>query len=295
MNCQEYRNQFRTNKTVSFTEPYPGIVRLQIVNPLATAEISLYAGHVMSYAPVGQTDLLWMSQHSYWEVGKPIRGGIPVCWPWFGAGENGRPAHGLARISPWSLASVTELPTGETVIVMTLADTPATRALWDHAFRLELTVSVGKTLQLTLSTTNPETAAFEIAEALHTYFTIGDIARVAISGFDGCSYLDSLTGKTERQHGDITFSSETDRAYYDPPAVTTIIDPVLKRQIANCRGNSTMSVVWNPWIAKSQRMSDFGDSEYLGMLCMETANVRDRKISVPAGATHRMTAEIKLV
>ncbi len=294
MNCREYSEKFRAMKTVTFSEPHPGFVTVHVANPLATAAVCVYGGHVMKFAPAGQSEVLWMSEHSYWENGKPIRGGVPVCWPWFGAHptDPAKTAHGLARFRNWELTGVTEAPSGETVLTVALRDNAETRAIWDHAFILELEVSVGKTLKMALKTTNTGKADFDITEALHTYFTVGDINKVSISGFDGCTYINTLNNEEPVQHGDITFNAETDRIYFAKDSLNTINDPVLNRTIVHTRKNSADSVVWNPWVAKSIRMPDFGDNEFPGMLCLETANVRKHFVTVKAGETHVMSAEI---
>ncbi len=294
MNLEEYIERYRETKTVSFTEPHDGFVFVNVENEFARAAISVYGGQVISFAPRGCEDVLWMSRECFWQQGKAIRGGVPVCWPWFGAHpvDPGKPAHGLARVCNWDIVSIVETSVGGTAVTLVLRDNAETRKIWDYAFCLELVVTVEKTLKMELKTTNAGVESFDITEALHTYFTIGDISRVGIAGFDQCPYFDSLTKQDEIQSGDITFSTETDRIYYSRDALNAIIDPVMKRSIVHRRTNSATSVVWNPWIEKSKRMPDFGDDEFKRMLCLETANVRNDFVTVGPGSSHIMTAEI---
>ena len=179
-----------------------GLRVLKVRNEAAEAVIALHGAHVLSYKPAGEREVLWLSQKSWHEAGKPIRGGIPVCWPWFGPAQE--PPHGVARLTEWALHdSVSE--TGKSVISF---------EAFAYEDRIaELTVTVADTLRLELTTTNLSADEFRLTEAFHSYFAVSDVTRIRISGLDKAEYLDTLTGMRHIQEEDIRFSAETDRIY----------------------------------------------------------------------------------
>jgi D-hexose-6-phosphate mutarotase len=256
-----------------------------------------HGGHVAEFAPTGEQDILWLSEKSCFETGKPIRGGIPICWPWFGAHptDSEKASHGFARIAKWTLDAVEELESGETAVVMSLTDDETTLKNWPHPFKLVHRVVIGKSLKLELTTTNTGTAPFEISQALHTYFNVADIAKIAVSGLDGVEYVDTIDGNaTKIQNGPVTFSSEVDRVYLDTTAECLIGDPNMNREIRVSKKGSASTVVWNPWIAKAAKMADFGDDEYKGMVCVETTNAWADARTIAPGESHTISAEIAL-
>lgn len=262
-------------------------------------EVSLYGGHVLSYRPVGYFPVLWLSPSAAeCRQGKAIRGGIPVCWPWFGAAGftapdgSALPAHGFARTQAWNLLR-TDYDSYSTSATLLLTDSPETRALWPGKFRLELKVTIGANLTLELKTFNEGTSDFEITEALHTYFRVKDIGGVAVAGLDSREYIDKVSGaESVRQSGDITFSSETDRIYSDTSEKCFLNDTSLGRRIEIAKSGSSSTVVWNPWIEKSKTMKDMPEDSYKSFVCVETANAAAEKIVIPAGGTHTMTLSI---
>lgn len=270
-----------------------GLPYLSIANPHATARIYLHGAHVAQWRPTGQSEVLWMSARSNYVSGKPIRGGIPLCFPWFGPNPQ-RPelaAHGFARIRPWTVAQLSDLPDGSSRVRLTLESDSDTLALWPHAFSAELTVTVGTTLDVELAVTNRGSTPSPCEAALHTYFTIGDIRRIAVEGLAGGTYIDKMANAARTvQAGAITFSGETDRVYLGSESAVVIRDPVLGRRITVAKRGSRSTVVWNPWVTKSAAMPDFGDHEWPGMVCIETANVADDHLTIASGATQRMAA-----
>ncbi len=259
------------------------------------AGICLLGGHVLSYEPSGQEPVLWVSGKSHFEVGKPIRGGIPVCWPWF-AGQTpspGLPAHGCVRTRLWEVRGAESLDDA-TRITLGCTDDDETRALWPHGFDLEIAVIVGAELRVELTARNTDTEAWSCTGALHSYFAVGDVEQVRVLGLDGCGYLDKVVEFAEkRQRGPITVASEVDRIYTDTTAECTIEDPVLGRRIRIVKEGSHTTVVWNPWVDKSVRMEDFGNDEYHGMLCVETANAGKDVTTLEPGESHCLAATIK--
>ena len=254
-----------------------------------------HGGHVAEFAPVGFDDLLWLSSKSHFEPGKPIRGGIPICWPWFGAhpSDKSKPSHGFARIAKWTLDGIDETPDGGAKIAMSLSSDDATLALWPHEFKLVCEVVATNTLTVKLTTFNTGDEPLEITEALHSYFGVGDVAEIAVSRLDGARYIDTIDGNAERaQRGDIRFAAEVDRVYLDTTAECVISDPLKKRVIRVAKEGSASTVVWNPWISKAARMPDFGDNEYKDMVCVETTNAWEDARVVAPGESHTISAEI---
>lgn len=273
-----------------------GLPYLTIANPLATARIYLHGGHVAQWRPASHGDVLWMSARSLYATDKPLRGGIPICFPWFGPHPERAElaAHGFARLREWTLESADDLPDGSTRAVLTLATDAGTRAVWPHDATLTLTVTVGTTLTVELAIANRDATPLACEAALHTYFSVGDIRRTTIEGLAGTPYLDKVGGPTRRVEGSapIAFTGETDRVYLGTTATATIVDPLLGRRIAVAKRGSRSTVVWNPWTAKAAKMADYGDHEWPGMVCVETANAVDDRMTIAAGVTARMAVEV---
>lgn len=294
-NLSEIKEAFESDEVRIAVDAHD-IVVIEITNRLAAAKLALHGAHVMSYTPVGEADLLWMSKSSWFEHHQPIRGGIPVCWPWFGGHptDSSLPSHGFARISAWQLENIVLNDNGSHSVTLGLSDNDVTRKMWDFAFKAELTVTVGAELRVELMMRNCDTKAFEISAALHTYFAVADISHVTVAGFDGCAFIDTLDDSNHIQTGDITFSAETDNIYLDTTATAIICDAVRQRKIAVAKNGSTSTVIWNPWIAKAVRMPDFGDDEYTEMLCVETTNAQNDARTIAPGAEHRLETIISL-
>ena len=282
--------QFGIPGQATFREGAGGLPILAITNTHGTVELTPYGGHILSYQPAGQSPVLFVSQASVYVPGKPIRGGIPVCWPWFGPrlDDPAMPLHGFARLLFWNVEAV-NIGAEETEVRLGLRDDARTRQYWPHAFELTLRVVLGTQLHVELTTRNTDSHPFTLTQALHTYFSVGDIGRVAIAGLEPTSYFDSLTRLLVAPEGmPIAFHGEVDRVYADTTADCRIRDAALKREIKVAKQGSRSTVVWNPWIEKSKRMPDFGDDEFPGMLCIEAANARDDAITLAPGQTHTL-------
>lgn len=273
-----------------FREGPGGLPVLSVTHVRGKLELTPYGGHVLSYQPSGQAPVLFLSRASSYVPGKPIRGGIPVCWPWFGPNTDdpALPAHGFARLMFWNVEAV-DVNANAAEIRLVLRDDARTRKYWPHAFELKLRVVLGTHLQIELTTRNTGSQPFVLTQALHTYFSVGDVRRIAIEGLEQTSYFDSLTRLGVAPAGAaISFSAETDRVYTDTTADCLIRDAVLNRQIRVAKRGSRSTVVWNPWIEKAKRMPDFGDDEYPSMVCIEATNARDDAITLPPGHTHTL-------
>lgn len=258
----------------------------------ATAMVALQGAQVLAWAPRGAREAIWLSPQSRPVAWKPLRGGIPICWPWFGPDPTslGRPAHGFVRGEPWTpaYARVTE---SDSTVAFRFKTRDEHRAIWPHSAEVTLVVRLGETLDLDLLTTNTGDCPFALTGALHTYFAIGDIAATEVGGLDGCTYIDKLDGEVRRvQAGPVTFAGEVDRIYLDPPGAIDIRDRGNARVIRVTARGSRSVVVWNPWIEKSARLGDMGTDGFARMVCVETANAGDDSIGLEPGGTHVLEA-----
>jgi D-hexose-6-phosphate mutarotase len=270
---------------------------LHLRTPIASGQVYLHGAHVAAWQPEGAAPVLWISRDSAFGEGKPIRGGVPICFPWFAAHATDprAPGHGFARIRPWTLIEAREAADRTVALTLALEDDDATRAgVWPHRFRATFTVEVGRTLRMTLAVENRDRAPITFEEALHTYFAVQDIREVTVAGLEGVEYLDKVDGfARKRQPGaPIRFSAETDRIYLATRGTCTIHDPGKRRRIAIAKTGSDTTVVWNPWTAKAKAMADFGDLEWPEMVCVETCNVNAHAVTLAPGDRHTLTATI---
>jgi glucose-6-phosphate 1-epimerase len=274
-----------------------GLDRLVLDATESEAVVYLHGAHVAHFHPKGGRPVLWMSLASRFETGKPIRGGVPICFPWFGrkAGSPDAPQHGFARILPWTIVDVTREADLGLRALFELRPETAARAGFATGLQAALAVTVSRSLRMELTVRNLRPAAATFEEALHSYFAVSDVRQVRVHGLEGIGYLDTAGGGRESRPGEaepITISGETDRAYTGTTGTVTIEDPGWRRRIVVAKQGSATTVVWNPWIAKAKAMPDFGDDEWAGMICVETANALDDAIHLAAGDSHVMTATI---
>lgn len=264
----------------------------------ASAEIYLHGAHVTHFQPRGSTPLLFMSKSSQFAPGKPIRGGIPLIFPWFGARASDKtsPAHGFARLMPWDIESADLRADGSVRVVLTLASDDATLAQWPHAFSLRLIVIVASFLDITLEIRNRSAQEMQFEEAMHTYLKVGNIRQTTVEGLADVELVDKVAAGERRKESSepIRFLGETDRVYLHTTSATTVRDVANSRLITVEKEGSDATVVWNPWIAKAKAMADFGDEEWPDMLCIESANALDCVVTLAPSATHRMRAKISV-
>lgn len=261
-----------------------GLPVLEVTTGTMRATLSLQGGQLLSFTPAGDRDWLWLSRRALFEPGKAIRGGIPLCWPWFGpAPDAALPAHGFARTHRWTLEDITHAGNGAE-LRLALADDASTRRLWPHPFRLQLRLLLGHDLQLELEATNTGTAPVQLGHALHSYFRVDDIAGVRITGLDGCHYLDQLQQHARLpQRGDVTIDREVDRIY-EGGSHCLLHDGA--RQLAIDATGCGSTIVWNPWQDKAARLADMGDDEYRGFVCIENGNTGRATVTLAPGARH---------
>ena len=280
-------------------EPGPGeLVTVKVRNAHAEACISLAGGHVMSYVPNGQQDVLWMSPNSAYTVGKALRGGIPVCWPWFGAlpDHADYPMHGLVRTQLWWLAGTRALADGSTEVRLRTQDTPETRGLWPCAFAVELAVMVGARLEVALTARNTGEQPFDYTGALHSYLHVGDVSQITVQGLAGTDYLDKVDQYARKhQAGPVqNITRLTDRIYLDTSAPCVIEDPALGRKIRVRKEGSRTTVVWNPG-EKAGDMPEIGAGNETRFVCVESANAAQDVVTVPAGEERRLVTQVEIV
>jgi len=268
-----------------------GLPTVFVENESATAEITLLGAHVISFIPKGGKDLMWMSPKTVYAEGSALRGGVPICWPWFGK-KNGI-SHGIVRRYNWTFAGAEEISAAKTVVTFTIDDSEESMKVWDCKFHLEMKVTVADTLTLELTTVNTDSKAFEIGQAFHTYFNVGAISAVKVNGFENKEYLDKAAGSTgsgKVPNGPVVVEGEVDRVFQNAPGPFQIADASMNRAIEITTANSNSAVIWNPWIEKSTTMSDYPADGYLTMICVETCNAVDDVRTIQPGASHTLKA-----
>jgi len=285
-----------------------GLLFADVANRHARASVCLQGAQVMHWQPHDQPQpVLWLSAGARHAPGKAIRGGIPICWPWFGpAAPDGAqppaagPAHGFARTQDWHFDGAQTLADGATRLCLSLTDSPHSRALWPAAFVLELRITIGALLGLELTTCNTGSDRMMITEALHTYFQIGDIGAIAVHGLAGERYFDAVAaaapgsgGRDAVEDGAVRFAGEVDRVY-DASGECRIDDPLLERRLYIAKSGSASTVVWNPWEAKAERLGDIVPGGWRQMVCVESGNARANTIELAPGASHCMAVHYRV-
>ncbi len=261
-----------------------GLTKLLLDAPAAQGAIYLHGAHVAHWQPNGHTPVLWMSRQSNYAEDKPIRGGVPICFPWFGPNlqDSKAPAHGLARLHAWKLSAVARTSSQGIACELTADLAPfqlTYRVEFDQVLRLSLTTR--------LSSSHDRPARYE--DALHTYFAVSDVRNITIEGLQSVDYIDKVDqAKKKTATGEaIQITSETDRVYLNTTHACRLLDPGQHRTILVEKTGSRSTIVWNPWIDKSAKMPDFGDDEWPEMVCIETANVGDHAIELQPGGAHK--------
>ncbi|MCG7515113.1 D-hexose-6-phosphate mutarotase [Vibrio sp. MMH1-50] len=265
---------------------------VRVIHEKATAGIALHGGHVVSFTPAGKEDLIWMSEKAIFDGKAALRGGIPVCWPWFG--RIAAPAHGFARTAEWELAEHRENDNG-VIVELALFPTEETHDIWPHMFDARLMVEISDQLKVTLKVTNIDDAEWTFSGALHTYLNVGDIKQAQTTGM-GPEYIDSLKEGEICQGGDVLQLTDTiDRVYTQPEAQILVKDAVLNRTLSVENQGHNSAVLWNPWATGAQGMGDMADNGYETMLCVESTvhapSIKQGKTLQP-GETHELITVI---
>jgi glucose-6-phosphate 1-epimerase len=298
MNIEQLNIDFGIAEHIKFIAGAGGFPFIKVDNERASAVVSVYGGQVVSYHPANEPhNLMFLSEAAYYQSGKGIKGGAPICWPWFGPDPEGRgrPAHGFVRTRFWNVTKTGINPDGDCQVTLGLTESPETSAIWPHLFDLSLEITVGESLNLELVTRNKTARAVTITQALHTYFKVGDISQIAIFGMEGAEYVDKTdNGIVKAQAGAITIDREVDRIYRNMQREQVIEDPVLNRRIRITARGSKTAVVWNPWVKISAEMGDLEDDDYKRFVCVETANADVDAVEVPAAGEYRLVANYRI-
>ena len=275
-----------TDSIAQLEDLVPGYPVLTIKHPKCSARVALHGAHVMSWCPAGAEEVIYLSPDAVYREGKAIRGGIPLCWPWFNAHPSAPdlPSHGLVRNQFWELESTDVTDDG--VVAKLRRDS----ADWSAV----ATISMGSSLEVALESTNLGDQEMMISGALHSYFSVGDVREITIKGLEDADYLDTVGKDTNRrQTGVIRIDREVDWHYVSSGSVR-LEDPVKKRTILVEKEASPSTVVWNPWIEKAAALGDLPNEDYLAFACIEAAITNDRAVAIGKGETHRFSTRVSV-
>ena len=280
-----------------FTKDKGGMPTIDIKNKHGSAIISLQGAHVLSWIPEGEEEAIWLSEDAIFKPGKSVRGGIPICWPWFGAHESNPefPAHGFARTTPWEIICTEALEDGATRITFTTEPQADNEQMWPAETTVQYQVTIGEKLEMELVTHNNGAEPIVIGQALHTYFRVSDVSRVLLYGLEDTNYLDKLEDfKQKHQRGPVDIEGEVDRIYIDTVRECVINDKTAKRNIIISKCGSHSTVVWNPWQATAEKMGDLGEDGYKKMLCVESCNAADDVVTIKPGKAHHLWVQYQV-
>jgi len=272
-----------------------GLAKVVVSAPEATGEMYLHGAQVTSWISSGRNEALYVSPNSIWQDGRAIRGGVPICFPWFGdkQGDPSAPAHGFVRTKSWELEGIESRGEGIEVTMSTTSD-DVTRKWWPFDFRLICRGTFARGLQIDLIVTNSGSSAFWFEEALHAYFAVGDAESALVHGLDATRYIDKTDNRIEKmQSGDIYITAETDRVYLDTTGPVELVDLATSRRIHIWKQSSQTTVVWNPWMEKSIALKDLGPEQWKEFVCIETANVAPLALKLGPGETHTMVVKVQ--
>lgn len=286
----QFSLQNKNNKLTIKTGP-GDIPHIDIQNQLASASVSLQGAHILSWIPTDEEEVIWLSEDATFATGKSIRGGVPICWPWFGAHQSNPelPAHGFARTTQWQILSTEALENGYTRLIFNMQPQPENKHMWLPDSTVELIITVGEKLELELITHNNGDKAITLSQALHTYFNVSDVSKILLHGLDHTDYLDKLENyKSKRQFGPVVINEEVDRIYIDTFNDCVIEDRQMKRNVIIKKIGSHSTVVWNPWQQTAAKMGDLGEQGFKTMLCVESSNAADDAVTIEPGNVHQL-------
>jgi glucose-6-phosphate 1-epimerase len=292
----ELDRRFGIPGVVRVSEGNGAMARLLITSAASEGEIYLHGAQVTAWKPAGCDEVLFLSAKSRWDEGQAIRGGIPICFPWFRGkvDDPHAPAHGFVRTKAWQVESVVQNAGGVTVSMFTESD-DRTQRWWPGQFRLVHRATFSSELNLELICMNTGTQPLRFEEALHTYNRVSDVQNVRLQGLDGVRFLDNTDSNRQKtQRGDVAIVSQTDNAYLKTQSEVDLLDTGGQRRIRLRKKNSSTTVVWNPWREAAQGMRDLGDGEWPQFFCVEASNILDAAISLAPGQEHSMTAVLSV-
>ena len=297
IDIDELDEKFSIEGEVGFAELEEDLVFITVSNIHADADICLYGAHVTSFRPQNAMDILWLSPESSFEEGKAIRGGIPVCFPWFGPHKTDpeKPQHGFGRLMYWDVKETATKPGGETIVKLQLCSSEETKAYWPHDFCAEMTFVVGKNLEVTLKVTNTSVQPFEYTCALHSYFTLSLIENLTIEGLQGAKYHNQLeSGDSVQEEEKLEIKEAVTRHYFDSETPVILVDSIFRRRIRIEKSGSKVTTVWNPWAETCAQIGDLADDAYETFVCVEAVNAFEDAIHLAPGESHETSAMIGL-
>jgi D-hexose-6-phosphate mutarotase len=287
--------RYALDGALSFVRERGGLIEAVVGIPAAQARIALQGAQVLEFRPTDEAPLLWLSENAIFEEGRGVRGGVPICWPWFGAHPDPKlPAHGFVRTRPWHLME-TAIERDGVRLRFGIEDDTSTCELWPYPFRLRYEVHVSERLELRLVTHNVGSEPFSITEGLHTYLRVGDLNEVTVRGLEGCYYMDKTRGFARGyQDAELRFSGETDRIYLGSASEVVVDDPALDRRIRVAKSGSHSTVVWTPWMEKAMAFPDMRREAYKDMLCVEATNAGEDVITIEPGQRRTLSTTLSL-
>ena len=296
MDIEQLNTAFGIEGQLKFVRGHGGLPFIEIKNKSAAALISIYAAQVLSYQPIDATDdLLFLSDQSCYEPGKAIRGGIPICWPWFGSDPQDVEglSHGFVRNDFWTVVDVSAPSPFETKITLKFT---SSNLSWPYAYALELDISIGSELGLELMTRNLGGQAFTITQAFHSYFKVGNIDQVQVLGLEGSEYLDKCDEDLQKYQSEmLLIDAEVDRIYSGLENTLIIEDASLQRRIEIRSSSHKSTVVWNPWLIRSEEFEDLAADSYQSFLCLETGNIGSNDIEILQNREYRFCSQFKIL
>jgi glucose-6-phosphate 1-epimerase len=302
MELQALTDNFAIPGVLAFSTSEHGLLRAHVTSPACTAEIYLQGAHVTAWEPAGQKPVIFLSERSPLEPGKPIRGGVPVIFPWFGGRaatpENPRtdgPQHGFARISVWELAFAA-VSDGNLHLTFLLGPSETSRALGYDNFQLAYQLVLGHELRMRLTVANRAKTPLHFEEALHSYYAVSDPAKIALTGLGNTEFIDKVDDfkhKTQADAG-LHLTGRTDRVYLNTRATVTLEDKPWQRRIIVAKANSSSTVIWNPWAELTATMADMAPDSWLHMTCIETTNVASNAVTLAPEQAHTMESHVTL-
>lgn len=297
IDIEELEDKFSIEGEVGFSEQEDNMIFITVSNKYADADICLYGAQITNFKPHKTMGILWMSPESNFHEGIPIRGGIPVCFPWFGPHktDSAKPQHGFARLMYWNVIETATLPAGETLVRLQLYSSAETKTYWNHDFCVEMTLIVGKTLNAKLKVTNISSTPFEYTCALHSYFNVSSIEEITIEGLQNTKYYNQLEpGDFIQDEPLLAIKKAETRHYYDTETACVINDPFFGRRIRVAKTGSKVTTVWNPGEETCRKIDDMPDDAFHTFVCIETVNAFNNVIILSPGETHETSAIIGL-
>ncbi|WP_433974880.1 D-hexose-6-phosphate mutarotase [Tunturiibacter lichenicola] len=296
MDLAQLNEHFGLPGVLAFDATASGLIKAEITTPQANATVYLQGAHLVAWQPAGQQPVIFTSRKTELAPGKAIRGGIPVCFPWFAARHDGKtgPSHGFGRIQDWTLAFAA-LAGDDLHLTFTLGPTEMSRGLGFDHFRVAYQLIIGRTLTVQLTVANDGASPLVFEEALHTYYKVADVHEINVTGLEGVTYLDKNDLlQAKKQDGAISITGPTDRVYLNTTTTCIIHDTVSKRRIHVAKTNSNTTVVWNPWESGAKKLADMDPTEWHEFVAVETVNAAEDTITLAPGASHTMQAHISV-